>query len=169
MSTLEQIRHGLSRTGDSLGEGWQALRRHAVQALTRFTPRRRGDALETAEEQLMAHAARWSVLPAEVQESDDEVVVRIEIPGMEKDSFDIAVTEGRYLTVRGEKRLQREERRGRYHVMECAYGGFERAVVLPAAVDDSGARASYRRGVLQVVLPKVRGGKGARRIEVTTH
>ena len=82
---------------------------------------------------------------------------------------DIAVAEGRYLTVRGEKRLQREERRGRYHVMECAYGGFERAVALPAEVDDGGARASYRRGVLQVVLPKVRSAKAARRIEVTTH
>lgn len=169
MSTLEQIRQGLSHTWDSLGEGWQALRRHAAQALTRFIPLHRGDAVETVEEQLMAHGAHWGMLPAEVQESDDEVVVRLEVPGMEREQFDIAVSDGRYLTIRGEKRLQREERRGRYHLMECAYGRFERAVALPAEVDDRGARASYRRGVLSVVLPKLRSGGQARRIEVTTN
>jgi Molecular chaperone (small heat shock protein) len=165
MSTLEQIRHGLSRAWDSMAEGWQQLRERAAQAMTRYTPARHGGAVETAEDQIAARSARWGLLAAEVQENEDEVVVRLEAPGMEKDQFDINVIDGRYLSVRGEKRVQREEKRGRYHVMECAYGSFERAVALPAEVDDSRARASYRSGVLRVTLPKVRGG-GVRRIQV---
>lgn len=165
MSTLEQLRNGLTRAWDSLAEGWQQLRERASQALTRYTPTHHGGALETIEDQVAARGARWGLLAAEVQETEDEVVVRLEAPGMEREAFDIAVIDGRYLTVRGEKRVQREEKRGRYHVMECAYGSFERAVALPAEVDDSGARASYRNGVLRVTLPKV-GGGGARRIQV---
>lgn len=166
MSTLEQIRNGLSRAWDSLADGWQQLGERAAQALTRYTPPHHSGALETIEDQVAARGARWGLLAAEVQENDDEVVVRLEAPGMEKEQFDIAVVDGRYLNVRGEKRVQREERRGRYHVMECAYGSFERAVALPAEVDDGGARASYRNGVLRVTLPKVRGGNAARRINV---
>lgn len=168
MSTLEQIRHGLSRTWDSLAEGWQQLRDRTAQALTRFSPVRHGSGLETAEEQVAAGASRWGLLAAEVQENADAVVVRLEVPGMEREQFDISVIDGRYLAVRGEKRVQREERRGRYHVMECAYGSFERAVALPAEVDDSRARASYHRGVLRIELPKLRGAATSRRIDVTT-
>lgn len=165
MSTLEQIRHGLSRAWDSVAEGWQQLRERAAQAMTRYTPIRHGGNVETAEDQIAANSARWGLLAAEVQENDDEVVVRLEAPGMEKEQFDISVIDGRYLSVRGEKRVQREEKRGRYHVMECAYGRFERAVALPAEVDDSRAKASYRNGVLRISLPKVRSS-GARRIQV---
>lgn len=165
MSTLEQIRHGLSRAWDSVAEGWQQLRERAAQAMTRYTPTRHGGTVETTEDQIAASSARWGLLAAEVQENDDEVVVRLEAPGMEKEQFDINVIDGRYLSVRGEKRVQREEKRGRYHVMECAYGRFERAVALPAEVDDSRAKASYRNGVLRITLPKVSGG-GMRRIQV---
>ncbi|HFD81065.1 MAG TPA: Hsp20/alpha crystallin family protein, partial [Gammaproteobacteria bacterium] len=54
---------------------------------------------------------------------------------------------------------------GRFHVIECAYGSFERAIPLPAEVDEQGARARYRRGVLTVRLPKKAGAR-KRRIEV---
>lgn len=168
MSTLEQIRHGLSQAWDSITEGWQQLRERASQALTRFAPVRHGGNIETSEDQISARAARWGLLAAELQENDDEVVVRLEVPGMDKEAFDIGVVDGRYLTVRGEKRVQREEKRGHYHVMECAYGSFERAMALPAEVDDSRARASYRDGVLRIALPKVRSARGARRIDVSS-
>jgi hypothetical protein len=54
------------------------------------------------------------------------------------------------LIVRGEKKLAREETRGHYHVMERAYGQFERAIRLPAPVENDGAKASYRVGVLTI-------------------
>jgi HSP20 family protein len=95
----------------------------------------------------------WGVLAAEVSDDGDKVVVRLEAPGMAKDDFDLQVMDG-YLVVRGEKRLEREETKGRYHVTECAYGHFERAIPLPDEVDTAKASASYKRGVLRVELPK---------------
>jgi HSP20 family protein len=72
---------------------------------------------------------------------------------MDPDDFHLHVEED-HLVVSGEKRVEQEENRGRYHVLESAYGHFERVIPLPAAVDDDQAKASYRRGVLRVTLPK---------------
>jgi HSP20 family protein len=63
--------------------------------------------------------------------------------------------------------LRREQAGGRYYVLECAYGSFERAISLPSAVEQSRARASYRNGVLRIALPKVALAR-ARRIPVTS-
>lgn len=68
--------------------------------------------------------------------------------------------EGDILVVRGEKKLSREETRGHYYVMERAYGRFDRAIKLPAPVDDITARARYRHGVLTVSLPNIAGREG---------
>jgi HSP20 family protein len=164
MSTLDQLRQGLSRAWDSMAEGWSYLRERASHALTQFTPVRGGGELETTDEHVMRNAALWGLLPAEVVETGDEIVVRLELPGMERDDFDIDVVHN-VVVVRGEKRLQREQSGGRYYMLECAYGRFERAVPLPVAVDQSRARASYRNGVLRIALPKVAMAR-ARRIPV---
>lgn len=163
MSTLEQLRSGFGRAWETLTEGWQHLRERAAEALTRFRPAE-GGALETAEEQAVRRAARWGLLAAEVSEEPDRIVVRLEAPGMEPEDFDVSVEDG-YLVIRGEKRFRHVSRAGRYHVMECAYGRFERALALPAPVDMARARARYRRGVLTVELPKTHEAR-ARRIEV---
>lgn len=153
MSTLEQVRHSLGRTWEALSEGWQALRERAGQAMTRFKPLgRRGD-LDTWEDQVIRHSSDWGLLATEVQEDEHNLIVRLEVPGMDSENFDIDVVEN-YLVVRGEKRVQQEQRQGRFHVMECAYGSFERAIPLPVEVDGNRAGASYRRGILTVTLPK---------------
>lgn len=154
MATLEQIREGIHQARDYISEGWHKLHERASSAITRFTPMRRGD-VETPEDQLSSYSSRWGLLAAEVSESDDEILVRIEAPGMEADNFEISVVEDHVLVVSGEKRVRREEVKGRYHIMECAYGQFERAIPLAAEVDESHARASYERGVLSVTLPKL--------------
>ncbi len=153
MSTLNQFRQRLGRTWENLGEGWQRLRESAEHAMTRFRPLSKRQELETWEEQLVRHSADWGLIAAEVREDDKEVTVRLEVPGMEDDNFDITVIDD-YLVVRGEKRVQSDRREGRFHIMECAYGSFERAVPLPAEVDGDAASARYRRGVLTVSLPK---------------
>lgn len=165
MNMLEQLGEGLNRAWDSIAEGWRQLRERASSAITRFNPVRHGGELETVDDQVARHGARWGLLAAEVSESDNEVVVRLEVPGMERENFELAVVDERILSVRGEKRVTREEKHGHYHLMECAYGSFERVIPLPAAVDESGTRARYRRGVLQVTLPKLRH-HSARRINV---
>lgn len=165
MTTLHQLRQGLERAWDNLAEGWQQLRSRASEALTRFNPVRGGGGeLETRDEAFTRAAARWGLLAAEVSETEGEIVVKLEAPGMESADFDIAVMDD-VLVVRGEKRVRREQAEGRYHVMECAYGSFERAIPLPAAVEEGKARANYRRGVLSVTLPKTRAGR-RRRIEI---
>ncbi len=153
MSTLRQFQAGLGRAWDSLTEGWHYLRERASHALTRFQPVHRSDELETAGEQAAAGASRWGLLAAEVRETPDEISIRLEAPGMEPDDFDLQILD-EVLVVRGEKRVERSDRRGAYRVMECAYGAFERAIPLPCPVDEAKARARYRRGVLQVQLPK---------------
>jgi HSP20 family protein len=93
------------------------------------------------------------VLAAEVFDDEDNVIVRLEAPGMNKDDFDLKVV-GEHLVVRGENRIERERTQGRYHVTECAYGSFERAIPLPERVKSDKAHAKYKNGVLRVELPK---------------
>ncbi|BAZ95320.1 hypothetical protein TspCOW1_28310 [Thiohalobacter sp. COW1] len=164
MSTLQQLKQGLGRFWDSLSEGWQQLQQRAGHALTRFQPGARRGELQTREDQIEQQASRWGLLAAELQEDDDNISVRLEVPGLDKEHLDISVIDN-HLVVRGEKRVQREQTQGRYHIMECAYGRFERALPLPAEVDDSGARARYRDGILTVTLPKSPRAR-QRRIEV---
>ncbi len=153
MSTAQELRNGLQRAWNQLGEGWRELRQRAGHALTRFRPRGGGQELETAADQFVARAARWGLLAAEVHEDGDQVVVRLEAPGMEAEDFDVSVDDD-LLVVRGEKRAGHQRREGNYTLLECAYGWFERAIPLPAPVDQSRARARYRRGVLEIELPK---------------
>ena len=81
------------------------------------------------------------------------VVVRLELPGMSREDLDLQVTP-ELLTVRGLKRFERESTEGRWRVMQCAYGQFERQVALPVAVKTDEVRAVYKDGVLKVECPK---------------
>ncbi|GAB4352825.1 MAG: hypothetical protein Kow006_17640 [Gammaproteobacteria bacterium] len=164
MSTLDQLRDGFGRALYSLAEGWRNLRQRAANALTHFTPTKSGE-VETRADQLAASASRWGVLAAEISEDDHNVVVRLEVPGLEPEDFDLQIVDT-YLVVRGEKRVQNEQVLDRFHIRECAYGRFERALELPAEVDESRTSARYRNGVLTVTLPKLHR---ARRNKITVH
>ncbi len=162
MSTLEQLRSGLGRAWDQVTEGWRQIRERAGQALTQFNPiHRTGGDVESRDALVERSASRWALLAADVLENPDEVVVKMEVPGLEPGNIDIQVIND-HLVIRGEKQVQRESRDGRYHMLECAYGAFERAIPLPAAVDDARANAQYRNGILRVTLPKVAGARGGR-------
>ncbi|MDD5462394.1 MAG: Hsp20/alpha crystallin family protein [Methylococcales bacterium] len=91
----------------------------------------------------------WSVMAVEVFDDNDRVVVRREAPGMDKKEFDLQVIDD-VLIIKGEKRIHRihkEHTEGYYHVKECAYGRFERAIELPDKVDSDKAQADYENGV----------------------
>jgi HSP20 family protein len=164
MATLSQLREGLAQAWETLAEGWSHLRSRAAHALTHFQPSTRGGGAQSANDQVMQSAVRWGLLPAEVIEHGSDIVVKIEIAGMRGDDFEIQ-TAGDMLVVRGEKVMERSAEDGRYHVLECAYGRFERAIPLPTVVRETGARASYKRGVLQITLPTAQQA-GLRRIPV---
>ncbi len=168
MSTLQQLQQGFSHAWDTLVDGWRHLYHRAASAMTRFVPRKlpaEGDSEEAHE--LVRRSSGWGVLAAEVFDDGEKLVVRLEIPGMEAGEFQLEVID-RALVVRGEKRLQRERTQGRYHVSECAYGRFERAIALPDEVDADQAKASYKRGILRVELPRRRLSE-RRRIQVRVH
>lgn len=99
-----------------------------------------------------------------VSEDDDEILVTAELPGMDKDDFKVEIV-GSRLTIRGERRHEREKKDRHYHYSEIAYGSFSRCVQLPAEVDADKAKAEYKHGVLTLRLPKLESAK-ARRIPV---
>lgn len=164
MSTFEQLREGIGRTWDHLTEGWCHLYERASNALTKFTPSQRKSELEPADEYVIRESARWGLLAAEVLEDDKQVIVKLEAPSMDPNDFDIQVVNDA-LVIRGEKRVEREETGGRFYLMECAYGTFERAIPVPTGVDEARAQAKYRNGVLRIALPKTKV-RLRRRIEV---
>ncbi len=160
MSTLEDLRGGLTRFWDSLAEGWRHLVAHASGALTRFHPSK---PKEKGGLPKAVHGSEWGLLAADLSDDGEKVVVRLEAPGMELEDFDVAIHDG-VLIVRGEKHYQNERSEGGYHVAECAYGAFERAIPLPDNVEGSHAKAKYRRGVLRIEMPK--SGTKRQRIEI---
>jgi HSP20 family protein len=165
MSTLERLRGGLSRTWESVTEGWRELVERAGDALTRFHPTPASHEVETPGDRMAREGSRWGVVAAEVVLGDDNVGIAMEVPGMEAGDFDIDIVDD-VLVVRGEKKVQREHKSGQYHIMERAYGRFERALRLPVAVNEAGAEASYRRGVLHHSIPPSTPVAQSRRHEV---
>lgn len=102
---------------------------------------------------------------ADVAESDDEIKVSLELPGLEEEDIDVSLSRD-VLTIRGEKRREEEEKGRNYYRAERSFGSFQRSVPLPAPVDAGKADAVFRRGVLTVTLPKVRMAEGRKQITV---
>jgi HSP20 family protein len=146
MSTLNQLRQGLNDAWDSLVDGWQWLYRRAAGAITRFSTGEGDDTQDETEagQNIALRSGGWTVLAAEVFDDADKVVVRLEIPGMEKEDFSVQMLDS-YLVVRGKKQVEREHAQGRYDITECVYGSFERAIPLPATVDSDRAVATYTK------------------------
>ncbi|TYO99649.1 heat shock protein Hsp20 [Geothermobacter ehrlichii] len=154
MANWHELKEGAENMLHSVTEGWRQIIDRASGALTRYLPGLNREGKDDGEAREIARrSSGWGMLAAEVSETDKKVVVRLEAPGLEADEIDIQVIDNT-LIVRGEKRLQREHTDGRYHIMECAYGHFERAIPLPARIAADRAEASYRKGVLRIELPK---------------
>jgi len=93
-------------------------------------------------------------LPAvDVAETKDEIVVNAEIPGMDPKEFDISLNEGT-LTIKGEKKLEKEEKEENYHLTERRFGTFTRSIPLLKKVESNKISASYKDGILKITLPK---------------
>jgi len=99
-----------------------------------------------------------------VSENDKEVKVKAELPGMESKDIDISLWNNN-LVLQGEKKFENEERGDNYHRIEHSYGSFYRVIPLPAEVDEAKIKAKYKRGVLEVTLPKSEEAK-AKKIEI---
>jgi len=161
----EQLKRGADQAWESLSEGWRGLSARAGSALTRFRPTSTRDTRAGPDEG-WPPIGGWAFMAADVFLDDDKVVVRIEAPGMRREDFHVDL-HGDHVTVRGEKRFDKEVTRGRYSIVQCAYGSFHRDVALPVPVKPDKSKASYRDGVLRIELPKADEAR-ARHIAVKT-
>jgi HSP20 family protein len=89
----------------------------------------------------------------DLEETSDEIVVLAELPGLDAGDFEIE-TDGRRLMLHGHKKEESEERGHRSYYAERRFGAFMRAILLPCQVDASKASATYRNGLLRIVLLK---------------
>ena len=156
----EQLKHGAGNALASLSEGWRELRARADSALTQFRPKVPKEG-ELGSSEALPLLSNWAFMAADVVESKNEVVVRVEAPGMSRSDFKLEML-GDVLSVRGEKGVDRESEFDGRHVIRCAYGSFRRDVLLPCEVTADQAKATYRDGVLRIVLPKVKGAEPRR-------
>jgi len=115
-----------------------------------------GDSLSRAE----GTYGTW-LPPVEIFEKDESLFLRAEIPGMNEKDIDLQVENG-VLTLRGEKKREKELENENVHRAERYYGSFVRTFALPTSVDTEKIRAAYRDGVLEVVLPKAEVAKAKR-------
>jgi HSP20 family protein len=97
----------------------------------------------------------------DLAESENDVTVTMELPGVDPKAVQIDVV-GDVLTVRGEKKQEKEERRRNVHYTERQYGSFQRTVQLPHYVDADKVDASYREGLLTITMPKKPGAQPKR-------
>lgn len=88
-----------------------------------------------------------------VAEHDGAIEVTAEMPGCAPEDIDVQLKDG-VLTIRGEKKVETDDKQKDFHVMERSYGMFERSFTLPVDVDASGVDATFDKGVLKVTLPK---------------
>ncbi len=129
-----------------------------------------GRAFETFWDTVSAPAG-WSgsELPrprVEVSESEHDVEITAELPGMDAKDVEVSIAED-VLTLKGERRAEREDRQRAYILRETSYGAFQRSIPLPPGVDPDGAKATFRNGVLTVTVPKTAAAQAEiRRIPV---
>ncbi|WP_112663368.1 Hsp20/alpha crystallin family protein [Microvirga flavescens] len=101
----------------------------------------------------------------DVSETDKEVRVRAELPGVNEKDIDVRFDDG-MLTIRAEKKSETKEDKEDYHFMERSFGTFQRALRLPYAINPEEVKAKFENGVLSVVLPKGKEQERSRKIEV---
>lgn len=91
-------------------------------------------------------------------EEKDDIVVKAELPGMEKDNIEVNLTDNT-LTIKGEKKKEEEIKEEKYYRAERSYGSFLRTVELPKAVRGDNVKASFKNGILEVRVPKTEEAK----------
>jgi len=101
---------------------------------------------------LVRFTDEWSPT-VDISETKDEVIVKAEVPGMTKEDISVFLQDN-VLTLRGEKKQEKEEKDKTFHRVERSYGSFVRSFTLPTLVQADKVKAAYKVGVLQITLPK---------------
>jgi HSP20 family protein len=137
---------------DPFADVW-AMRREMERALERSLPAGESRIPRT-----------WSPV-SDVIETDDEIMITAELPGVKDSDVEISVHDG-VLTISGERRLEDETSTDRVHRIERSYGAFTRRFVLPEAVNEDDITAGVAYGVLKIRIPKAATAGEPRRIRI---
>jgi HSP20 family protein len=100
-----------------------------------------------------AAATDVAIPDVDVHENDKEIVFEADLPGIDEKNVAITLRDG-ILSLKGEKKSERDEKKGTYHLTERSYGSFERSFQLPDTIDEEHIKADFAKGVLRVVVPK---------------
>ena len=96
--------------------------------------------------------------PVDIFERQDHLVIRAEVPGIQKEDMDVRIENG-VLTLHGERKEEKEVNEVNAHLVERVYGSFTRSFSLPTTVDATKVTAVYKDGVLEVTVPKIETAK----------
>ena len=94
----------------------------------------------------------WAPI-VDIEEDNENITVRAEIPGMKKEDIKVSV-QGNMLTISGERKHESEVKNKTFHRVERSYGKFSRMITLPTDVDSDKVKATYKDGILNISLPK---------------
>jgi HSP20 family protein len=103
----------------------------------------------------------------DILEREGNLILRAELPGMTEKEIDLKV-EGNTLTLKGERKMENEDKKSNYHRVESSYGSFTRSFTLPETVDLDKINAEYKNGILTIALPQKPEVK-PREIQVSVH
>ena len=142
-------------------------------ALVRWDPTREVDSLQSEVNRVFdaffgnggarGSTRRW--IPAmDLVETDDHLVLRADLPGMEQDDLEIEVKDG-VLTIAGEREAEHEEKSEGFYRVERSFGTFSRSMTLPRGIDANQVEAEFDKGVLEVRIPKPEEAK-PHRVEI---
>jgi HSP20 family protein len=145
-----ELGHGISRAWEGLTEGWREILARGSGALTHFVLAAKQKGGGTKQD-----SPQWALLAGESWETAHSVIVQIEMPGVRKSDIDVSIHPGS-LRIRGEKHSAADRPGRLFHLMERAFGRFERTLSLPHNIDAAKAEVSYQDGVLTVIVPKTR-------------
>lgn len=106
----------------------------------------------------LREGAEFRIPSLDIIDRDAEIVVKAEMPGIEKKDLEISLTDN-LLTIKGQTSREKKEEKGDYYRRELSSSSFARSVTLPGAVDSSKATANLKDGVLEITLPKTEGSK----------
>jgi HSP20 family protein len=111
----------------------------------------------------------WSTFSPQVDivDNEKEIKVSVELPGLDEKDIDVSLSHD-MLTISGEKRQEKEDKGKNYYRMERSYGSFKRAIPIPCEVKTEAIDATFKNGVLSVILPKATEGQCRQKIAVKT-
>ena len=89
----------------------------------------------------------------DISEGEKDITLKAELPGIDKKDVHLEINDG-VITLRGERKIEKEDEKEHYHRVERSYGSFNRSFTLPTTVDSGKVKANYKDGILEVTLPR---------------